>query len=71
MQILEETTAWPDNTPNHAYAINDSGKAVAYRRAGSDQWVIFGKPLMFSKSHRKFRKVSGSIDDLLSKEIAQ
>jgi hypothetical protein len=57
MKILKEITDWSGleyNVKNHTYAINDSGKCVAYRRTGTKEWLTFSKPKSFSRSHRKF-----------------
>ena len=59
MQVLQETTVWDKveyTVPNHTYLVNDGGKVVAYRKA-SGEINVFSKPLSFSKSHRKFKKV--------------
>jgi hypothetical protein len=59
LQILKEITVWDKvdyTVPNHTYAVNDAGKCVAYKKAGSDHVHVFSKPRMFSKSYRKFVK---------------
>lgn len=61
MKIYREVTVWEDNTPNHDYALNDAGKVVAYRKAGTDVWEFFTKPLPFSRSYRKFEKMKDEI----------
>ena len=56
-EVLLETTVWPDNTPNHAYVLNDAGKMVAYYPMGDFKNLVeFKKPLPFYKSRRKFKK---------------
>ena len=52
----QETTDW--KYPNHTYALNKNGWAVAYIKRGTDTVIEFQKPLkQFSKSRRKFKKV--------------
>jgi len=57
MQLLQEITEWPDNTPNHTYLLNNAGKLIAYKKEASDTWEVRNKALFFSKSHRKFKKL--------------
>jgi hypothetical protein len=65
IEILEETTVWEDNTPNHIYAVKDGTKLVAYRRNGLEKWEMFSKPLSFSKTRRKFRKIKDPLSPIL------
>ena len=65
IEILEETTVWEDNTANHIYAVKDGTKVVAYRRDGVEEWEMFSKPLSFSKTRRKFRKVKDPLSSLI------
>ena len=52
----KELTDW--EYPNHTYALNDKGWAVAYIKAGTEEVIEFKNPLkQFSKSRRKFKKV--------------
>jgi len=53
-EILVETT--PELLP-HTYYLNSDGKLVAFKRAGEEEIKIFGKPLLFDKKLRKFKKV--------------
>lgn len=62
MKILKEITVWPDNTPNHTYAINDAGKMVAYRKTGTKQWFIPVAPRMFDRRYRKFVTLEKNVD---------
>jgi hypothetical protein len=57
MKAFREVTVWEDNTPNHDYVLNDAGKVVAYRKAGTKDWLEFSKPLPFSRSYRKFKEL--------------
>lgn len=54
MKLLREKTVWADGTPNHDYAVNDAGKCVGYRKASSDEWLMFKTPKSFSRSRRSF-----------------
>ena len=55
MQVLKETTEWPNrSTPNHTYLI-DGTNLVAYIRKGATEPYWFKSPIRgFSKSGRKF-----------------
>lgn len=56
--ILQETTVWEGNTPNHIYAVHkNSGKLLGYMKSSETEWTIFQKPLPFYKSRRTFRKL--------------
>jgi hypothetical protein len=57
MTVIREVTNWPDNTPNHDYVLNEAGKLIAYRKLGVGDWITVDKPMMFSKSHRRFQKL--------------
>ena len=59
VEVLLEVTAWGADYPvkNGTYAVDkDSGKLVAFRNYSGDI-KVFTKPMMFSKSKRKFKKV--------------
>jgi hypothetical protein len=60
MQAIREITNWTeiDFQPNHTYLLNAAGKAVAYIKAGTTEPFFFTKPMSFTKSYRKFEKVS-------------
>lgn len=57
MILLEETTKWGDNTPNHTYILEseDSFKMLGYIRRGEYAVQFFSKPLMFDKRNRTFK----------------
>lgn len=58
-EILQETTVWESNTPNHIYAIHkNSGKMLGYIKSGEEEWTVFEKPLPFYKTRRTFKKLS-------------
>jgi len=57
IEVLLETTEWADNTPNHTYVYDTTkGKMLGYRKS-TGEIQVFGSPLSFSKSKRKFKKV--------------
>ena len=59
VDVLLEVTEWSADYPvkNGTYAVDkDSGKLVAFRDSKGGI-KVFTKPLMFSKSKRKFKKV--------------
>ena len=62
MILLEETTKWGDNTPNHTYILEseDSFKMLGYIRRGEYSANFFSKPLMFDKRNRTFKTLSAS-----------
>lgn len=53
---LKEVTDWGKDSliPNNTYYVNDAGKCIAYRRVSDGVLEYFTKPLMFTKTHRKF-----------------
>lgn len=61
--ILREVTDWSKagyNVPNHDYILNNTQeRMIAYRKNGSDQWEKFIKPIPFSKTRRKFKRLKG------------
>jgi hypothetical protein len=60
IDILEEITEW--DFPNHTYHVDQhAGKMIGYVRKGTTQLETFSKPMGFSKSYRKFKKL-GSYD---------
>jgi hypothetical protein len=58
IEVLQEVTKWEDNTPNHTYHVNASGKMIGYVQYGTDTLKMFTKPLSFDKRYRKFKTVS-------------
>ena len=66
IEILQEVTEWSDGTPNHTYLVDKgAGKMLAYRRSGDGEVQVFSKPMTFSKSYRKFKRV---VDNELERE---
>jgi len=57
VEVIQETTVWEDNTPNHTYVLDDGGRLVGYRTAGGEIRTGFVKPIRFEKRYRKFKKV--------------
>lgn len=53
MQILQEVTKWPDNTPNHVYHVLDNGKLAAFDNGRG--LVTFKVPKQFDRRGRKFK----------------
>ena len=41
----------------HTYYVKNGDKLVAFTPAGSEELTVFAKPLRFSKSRRKFKKM--------------
>lgn len=66
MQILKETTNW--SVPSGTYAINTSGKCVAFRPKDGEVRV-FTKALSFDRKGRTFQKVKDP--ELLLKSISK
>lgn len=57
IEVLQEITNWEDNTPNHTYHVNESGKMIGYVQYGTSELKTFSKPLSFDKRYRKFKTV--------------
>jgi hypothetical protein len=53
MQVLQEITVWPDNTPNHVYHVLDNGKLAAFDNGKG--LVKFDLPKLFDRRGRKFK----------------
>lgn len=54
-EILVETTG--GEFPAHTYYLNKDGKLIAFKRDTDTTITTYGKPLMFEKRGRKFKKV--------------
>lgn len=62
MIIVQETTNWVDNTPNHIYFLNDSKtKMYAYIQDESSEKKIFNTPIDFYAKGRTF-ELLGKLD---------
>jgi hypothetical protein len=58
MIVMQETTSWDDNVPNHVYVLSDcKTKMIAYIKEGTKEVKTFNKPLPFSCRGRTFRKI--------------
>lgn len=59
--ILREVTDWSEagyDVPNHDYILNNTQeRMIAYRKNGCDEWEKFIKPIPFSKTRRKFKRL--------------
>jgi len=59
MKLFQETTQWPDTTPNHAYYLDDGkSRMFAYIRAGSRAVFRFKKPIRIDTRGRKFQEIA-------------
>jgi hypothetical protein len=59
MKVLQETTKWDSNTPNHIYFTDDSkSKMFAYVKAGGNAVFKFSKPLPIDTRKRQFREIA-------------
>lgn len=60
MIVLQETTKWSDDTPNHTYLFKDkkSMKCLGYIKHGTSKMIMFDKPMTFDKKKRTFKEVS-------------
>lgn len=60
MKFIQELTEWSGNTPNHIYLVNDDrSKALGYVKSGTEDLVMFARPLQFNTKFRKFREITG------------
>ena len=58
IEILQEITDWgEDKVSNNIYYVRNKTSLVAYIPEGSEKKIEFTKPLSFSKSRRKFKKL--------------
>jgi hypothetical protein len=59
MIYLLETTKWTDNTPNHIYVFSDkkTSKVSGYIKNGTEEIVMFNKPMPFDKRKRTFKEI--------------
>lgn len=58
MKVLQETTVWEDRTPNHTYFL-EGDRCVGYIPAGTDNPIMFRKPMRFDKRRRTFSEIKG------------
>jgi len=58
IEILQEITDWgEERISNNIYYVSNKTSLVAYIPEGSKKKIEFTKPLSFSKSRRKFKKL--------------
>ena len=58
IETLQEITDWgEDKVSNNIYIVENKNKLLAYIPQGSKNKITFTKPLSFSKSRRKFKKL--------------
>ena len=60
MQILQEVTDWKDlsyRQPNHIYFVSRT-KLIGYIKEGTVDIIQLRTPMPFTKSHRKFNKLT-------------
>ena len=58
IEILQEITDWgEERISNHTYYVSNKTSLAAYIPEGSKKKIEFTKPLSFSKSRRKFKKL--------------
>ena len=59
MEVLQEITDWgEDKVSNNTYFVKNNIKLHAYIKEGTDKIIKFAKPISFSKSRRKFKKLN-------------
>jgi len=55
---LQEITEWDmDFQPNHTYFLDKAGRMVAFIKKGTSEIIYNKKPMSFSKTRRKFKKI--------------
>lgn len=60
MRIMQETTRWEGNTPNHVYVMNDAmTRMIAYVPQGSKQVKKFSQPIPIDTRGRTFVELDG------------
>jgi hypothetical protein len=58
IEILQEITDWgEDKVSNNTYFVKNKIRLVAYIKEGTSKKIEFTRPLFFSKSRRKFKKL--------------
>ena len=58
IEKLQEITDWgEDKVSNHIYYVKDKTSLIAYIQEGTKKKITFPKPLSFSKSRRRFKKL--------------
>ena len=59
MVILQETTDWGQHTAsNHIYYLTDNKeRLLAYIKAGTNEPMVFSKPIRFDRRGRTFKEL--------------
>lgn len=58
MLILQETTKWKDNTPNHTYVVSDDkGTLFGYYPFSNTKRVMLKNPMRFDMRGRTFKTI--------------
>jgi len=58
IETLQEITDWgEDKVSNNTYIVENKNKLLAYIPQGSKKKITFTKPVSFSRSRRKFKKL--------------
>ena len=61
IEILLEVTEWNNKdftVKNHKYAVDKvTGKLIGFWANGVEELKVFAKPMMFTKTGRKFKKL--------------
>lgn len=58
MKVIQETTSWSGNTPNHIYYVDDSRKKIfAYYNVLTNRVVRLKTPLVMDTKNRTFKQL--------------
>lgn len=70
MRIMQETTKWEGNTPNHVYIMNDAmTRMIAYVPEGSKTVKKFANPVPIDTRGRTFVELEGDTETAASPEV--
>ena len=62
MKVLQETTKWAGNTPNHIYYVDDSRKKLfAYFNVVTKRVVRLKTPMTLETRNRTFKELKGKL----------
>ena len=53
MEVLQETTRWETDQPNHTYLV-DGNKMLGYIKVNTTEPIMMKTPMMFDRARRKF-----------------
>ena len=63
LKFLQETTVWPNKTPNHVYVLtDDKTKMVGYVPAGKNRVFTFKAPIRIDLRGRTFKVVKNTFN---------